>query len=104
MGLYDHIKCLYPLPTDIPNINERIFQTKSINPCLRYFEISQYGLLQLENNVENKKELIPFLFSGNIKFYTFYDEEVNEGWIEFLATFKNGKIIDEIKIIEVTKK
>ena len=111
MGLYDTIVCLHPLPTNIPNLNNRIFQTKSIlSPCLRAYQINQDGSLTIENCVNeiNKNgfeiKSIPTIFSGDIKFYTFYNDETNEGWIEFLATFKNGKLIDDIKIVEITEK
>ncbi len=107
MGLYDEIKCLYPLPINIPNLNERIFQTKSItDPCFRYFLISQDGLLVEVNDEKFKKQsyqiIVPTLFTGSIRFYSFYNEQTNEGWIEFLVSFKDGKLINDIEIIEVS--
>jgi hypothetical protein len=60
MGMFDSVRCEYPLPGDPPaNAAELEFQTKDLDCLLETFTISKEGIL------EGKEH-----FTGSINFYT----------------------------------
>ncbi len=119
MGMFDHIHCTYPLPID-----EEIaggFQTKD-TPALNLddYEIRADGTLwhqeydiedQSDPGAEGLESIAGRLarvnvrwvhcadFTGEIAFYRFADEDAATGWIEFSATFHNGRL-QELNLVE----
>lgn len=104
MGMFDTVKCRYPLP--LPEYQEREFQTKD-TPCQLYeYEIAANGhLFRKEDGA-----LMRYKFTGWINFYTSdrewswrYDRDfMNLGWIEFKAEFARGALLD-IQLVEQRK-
>lgn len=111
MGMFDNLKCSYPLP--INGLENEVFQTKDTPAqMLDLYEIRADGTLWHENydtedksdpNAEGIKRLLGCCtkvnkrwefedtFTGEIKFYTFLDD--NERlWFEFSSYFINGKL------------
>lgn len=87
MGLYDMLKCNYPLP-DLPEPKVPYsYQTKSLNSMLDNYTITKDGLLL---DWQNK----PIDFIGVINFYTSPNKTYDDDdWVEYWAKFENGKII-----------
>src|SRR5580704_6759859 len=56
MGLYDEIRWDAPLPEGHPP-DDRIFQTKSLDPCLDHFRVTPEGRLELVGNGWNDDDL-----------------------------------------------
>jgi hypothetical protein len=117
MGMFDSIRCKYPLPVE--GANALHFQTKDTDEqALDEFEIREDGTLWREDyDIEDRsdptaegllamcgmmtrvnKRWVPCTFTGEICFYTFWDEKVindddkTPGWIEFSAYFVGGKL------------
>lgn len=111
MGLYDYIRCRYPLPVEGANALE--FQTKDTDAqYLDHYEIREDGTLfheQYDPRIE-KDEKAPLGFyshrenvrweqikmTGEIRFYASGDDG---SWIEFSAYFLDGNL-REINLIE----
>jgi len=112
MGMFDNLRCEYPLPVD--GANELLFQTKDTPvQCLDLYKIDADGQLWHENyDVEDQSDpnAEGFLrlagcctrvnqrwekenFSGVITFYTALDEEDESSWVEFVAEFIDDKLI-----------
>lgn len=117
MGLYDEIKCYYPLPVE--GANNLSFQTKDTDAqYIDNYEIREDGTLwhevyDIEDRSDKTKEGVErFLgcmtcvnkrwehdvYTGEICFYTNIGKN---GWIEFSAHFVDGKL-REINLIENT--
>jgi hypothetical protein len=100
MGMYDDLRCHYPLP--VAGANERDYQTKD-TPCqyLNKYEITAEGVLR--HRVWDADEgLAPKWighpdFIGEIRFYDFKEED--GGWIEWSSYFVNG-LLKEVHLIE----
>lgn len=106
MGMFDYIKCLYPLPlpndamelnnTDFNNIT---YQTKDLENCMDYYEIRKDGTLwQEEYDIIDKSDpnakgisrifgmfsktnerMVPVKnFTGQINFYEYYICDIND--------------------------
>lgn len=100
MGLYDHIKCNYPL--DKKHIQNEQFQTKSLNCLMEEYEITEGGWLfkkceMVEGwdfNQLDEPEIMKV--TGEIVFYTFrtrkYEDKHKTYWYEYSAYFKGGKL------------
>jgi hypothetical protein len=110
MGMFDNLKCSYPLPTN-KNLQNNIFQTKH-TPAqwLDLYEIREDGTLWHETyDIEDHSDpaakgfLGKFIgcmtkvnkrwefvndFTGEIRFYTGNDKI----WTEFSSYFVNGKL------------
>jgi hypothetical protein len=109
MGLFDDLKCLYPLP--IEGANDLNFQTKSLVCYLDNYEIREDGTLWHEDydtedrsdpNAEGlrkfwgtitrvNKRWMPVLMTGEVIFYATAKENPEE-WFEFSAYFVGGKL------------
>lgn len=119
MGMFDQLRCRYPLPvTEAQNL---LFQTKD-TPAqwLDYYEIREDGTLWREDydledtrteqakaagdfrgcmaKVNKRWEPMPD-FVGEIRFYTFLDEDQQKGWVEFSSYFANGRLL-HLHVIE----
>jgi len=128
MGLYDNIKCEYPLPGKFPAELQTVwFQTKDLGSSLSDHIITSDGKLcqyryKLIYNTKkssvkfgNKKINLPsikerkflghqeLVYDGAVTFYTNFPQSLDypskaEKWYEYCAFFENGKLI---KIIQV---
>lgn len=99
MGMFDMLKCDYPLPVH-PEMQEREFQTKSLDCGLDQYLITADGKLELVRSdyicVFNSDT-----FRGEIRFY---DQELERGigldeqdfgaWREWSAIFIDGKLFN----------
>jgi hypothetical protein len=132
MGMFDYVKCEYLLPLpentgeakDI-NFNVLSYQTKDLENSLYLYTIKNDGTLWVTNhefeydkpnpksdNLEEKygkTRLVrewqeQLLYTGSISFYDLLtnDKWKNNYWIEFVATFVDGKLID-IKLLKFAK-
>src|SRR5690349_6199307 len=100
MGMFDDLRCKYPLPTR--DGAERSFQTKSLDCLMDQIEIREDGTIWREHydtedhsdpNAEGlmrfagmatrvNKEWHPLTFTGEVRFY---DGFAPDGWVEFSA-------------------
>ncbi len=124
MGLYDYLRCDYPLP--IEGSNDRTYQTKCTpSQYMDMYVISKDGKLMHEEYdtvdrsdpnaiglqaligcaARENQRLVPCNFSGSINFYDFWDSkgeiDGSKGWLEFMALFDEGQLI-KIKVVEET--
>lgn len=111
MGMFDNLRCEYPLPVD--GANELLFQTKDTPvQFLDLYKIDVDGQLWHENyevedqsdpNAEGFARLAGCCtrvnqrwekenFLGVITFYSMLDEEDESSWVEFSAEFIDGKL------------
>jgi hypothetical protein len=92
MGMFDSIRCEYPLPGDAPaNAAELEFQTKDLDCLLETFTITKDGFLEGKDH-----------FNGSINFYTsnvvaygpgIYTRDGEDAQhLSYLAVFADGKI------------
>ena len=110
MGMYDEIKCDYPLPD--AHMQNRTFQTKSFDCLLDRYTISDEGRLihnthTLELTPEDKLPYpdTPFIgmytrvetgpvdteYHGDVFFYD-WDDRSNSDLIEYQARFTDGQL------------
>lgn len=110
MGMFDYLRCQYPLP--VAGANELEYQTKDTDAqFLDSYEIRADGTLwhktyttedRSDPNADPKSLLSlmgcmtrvndqwePEPHTGAIEFYT---DDHPKGWIEFCAVFKNGAL------------
>ncbi|MCA3638997.1 MAG: hypothetical protein O9306_12460 [Beijerinckiaceae bacterium] len=114
MGMFDYVKCEYPLPH--PEMQEAVFQTKDTDAAyLKKYRITKEGRLIHETV---RYEMVPLAerpypdendwrsimgsmrsvptgdvdtkFHGALHFYTDHDGQ----WFEYFALFKDGDLID----------
>jgi hypothetical protein len=99
MGMFDYLTCHYRLP--VPGANEREYQTKD-TPCqaCNKYEITAEGTLRHQEWPTGADA--PWVehpdFAGKLRFCDFSDK--NKGWLEFVATFENGRVSNIIVIID----
>jgi len=121
MGMFDYLKCEYPLPVD--GANALNYQTKDTPAqlCDNYLIKADGSLWHLEYDVEDRSDpnaqglaaLVGLMtpinerwekenFTGEIRFYDFLidPKEKQSGWIEFSALFKHGVLIGTPSIVE----
>ena len=117
MGMFDEIRCLYPLPLE--GANARAYQTKDTPAQFTdLYEIREDGTLwheaydiedQSNPNATGIERIFgmcarvnerwePVDFTGEIRFYDFrksdpLDSTQDEGWIEWSAYFTKGQIV-----------
>ena len=114
MGMFDEIRCLYPLPLE--GANARVYQTKDTPAQFTdLYEIREDGTLwheeyDLEDQSDPNAEGIARIFgmcarvnerwepvdlTGEIRFYDFIRETLDraDGWIEWSAYFTKGKLV-----------
>lgn len=104
MGLFDELRCKYPLP--IAGANDLLFQTKSFDsPYMDQYEIREDGTIWYETYVLRHEEnadaplgfyqrrddatWVQLTTTDEVRFYT---SDANEKWIEFSAHFVGGKL------------
>lgn len=92
MGMFDEIVIRYPLP-EHPEMQNRVFQTKDLELMLERYTITKEGYLTLLSADEDGR-LVPAILnlSQTVSFYGFVDDETNEGWVEYVCQFWEGKL------------
>ena len=81
MGMFDYLRCRYPLPN--PDHQDLEFQTKSFpGPALEQFEITPDGRLLIQTWNEMN-------YTGEISFHDFTP---NKEWVEYCAVFLHGRL------------
>jgi hypothetical protein len=104
MGMYDELRCHYPLP--VPGANERDYQTKDTpSQYLYHYEITAGGVLRhkewdAEDGLGSEWIGHPE-FTGEVRFYNIKD---CGGWIEFSAYFVDGVVREMHLISDTTNK
>ena len=101
MGMFDDIKCEYPLPDDPPGI---WFQTKSLDRQLEPYAIRRDGTLWKLR--EYYEDVLPWdyeptrlRFTGIVNFYGSFDEdwlpeaERDTTWHEYDARLRRGRLV-----------
>ena len=96
MGLFDEIRCEYPLPeSGYRELPGHTFQTKSLGSGLDKYTITSDGTLiqsrRLGSEGEEKEE-IPY--HGDVYFYGSFAvrDEPGRVWIEYKARFTEGRL------------
>ena len=122
MGMFDEIRCLYPLPLE--GANARTYQTKDTPAQFTdLYEIREDGTLwheaydiedQSDPNATGIERIFgmcarvnerwePVDFTGEIRFYDFQQDDLGpsgpSGWIEWSAYFTHGKLV-AVNLIE----
>lgn len=111
MGMFDELKCEYPLPLPCP---ESVFQTKDLGRFLDWYYITKDGKLEYqdyefqETPEEKRDELglpigkkvpterVAQNYTGSINFYT--SGETPDEWYEYCALFKHGQLLEIVSI------
>lgn len=108
MGMFDNIRCKYPLPVELPNSGaDVVFQTKSLDCGMLDFEIREDGTLwgsyQVFDDDDDSHNHWVFEdeFIGEIRFYcvganlfrsALKTQYADFGWVEFSAYFVHGHL------------
>lgn len=117
MGMYDELTCKYPLPEEYANMQEREFQTKSLERLLEHYTITRDGELwfTMEERewVEDSNSVLGGYFKtlreweervedfhGDLYFYTFRVQDVPQDLVTFRARFTHGKLENIIVVPE----
>jgi hypothetical protein len=104
MGMFDTLKCEYPLPDKI--VQKDSFQTKSLECLLDNYTISKRGKLVLHRQRHNETSVKEFTidFHGDLRFYTSKGswEKDNYERFEYIARFTEGNL-QWIKRVDLEK-
>jgi hypothetical protein len=108
MGMFDYLKCSYPLPGEPPAFvtgADDDFQTKDMpDPMLDHYEITVDGRLLkdgVDTNFHGDLEFYAFnASSGPLGFYTRNGEDAE--WVEYRVRFTHGRV-ESIEEIERTR-
>jgi|SRR3989344_9472597 len=93
MGLFDEIKCEYPLPKISETLRKGWFQTKDLGCNLDKYTITKNGNLILRKT-KGKVRNVKIPFHGDIRIYTCTGSQENNNlkWYEFIARFTDGRL------------
>jgi len=94
MGLFDEIRWDAPLPEGHPP-DSRLFQTKSLDPCMDYYVVTPEGrLLLVGSGFEDGADLADREISQGIDVEFHGDMRLlsAEGYREYLARFTHGTL------------
>lgn len=89
MGLFDTIRCDYPLPN--PADNARTFQIKQFGALCEQYHIAADGTLTQRRH--DAERFDPFSFTGE---FTFYTHDGNGRWVEYVARAECG-VVREVR-------
>lgn len=87
MGMFDYVKCEYPLPHG----QDREYQTKDTHCIMGTVTITKDGDFLLYGERLEK--------TGEFYFYD-YDETENPAWVEWKVSFKDGKVVSVEEIAD----
>lgn len=125
MGMFDTIKCEYPLP--VARAQDQHFQTKDLDCCLNDYRLKLDGSLWVvEYDIEDHSDPnatglsalmgklsrvnprdVPFPHTGRVVFYSDYPvvdpatQAKGRGNVEFAAEFNKGMLVS-LEIVEHT--
>jgi hypothetical protein len=128
MGMFDSIRCDYPLPLPLevvdklPDIYEKEFQTKDFENLLDYYILTEEGEILFHQKKYEwrdddssflkgymeviEEEIIPHPFHGLLNFYcyetVYSDTSKLSGYdisVDYMAKFNNGRL-DSIEVLE----
>jgi hypothetical protein len=98
MGMFDTVKCEFPLPEKFNKYQDSLFQTKSLICAMDVYKITKEGQLWWVDNQfsdddedEPKKPPERIDLTGELRFYE-WNLQTNE-WTQFVALFIDGKMI-----------
>lgn len=109
MGMYDELTCKYPLPEEYADMQQREFQTKSLERLLDHYTITEDGELfirQAEREwvtdpnsvlggyakaIREWEERVED-FHGDLYFYTSRTRDAPKALVTFRARFTHGKV------------
>lgn len=91
MGLYDTLRCEYPLPE--PTHQRREFQTKDFERLLDEYLITRDGRLvrRARRGKSGLARDVEWPYHGDVRFYD-VDPEKDRGLIEYVARFIDGRV------------
>jgi hypothetical protein len=89
MGMFDWIRCEYPLPD--PKHQQLDFQTKDLDCLLDTYVISAAGRLIRESRRDDSTATVEYPFHGDFRFYDL-DPARDHGFIEYVARFTHGRL------------
>jgi hypothetical protein len=93
MGMFDEIRCDYPLP-ETPDDGKVQFQTKDFDCILAYYRITEEGRLVMKVRWDDTEER-NVDHHGFVNFYTCAGDR-REGtfkWWEYNAKFTDGQLV-----------
>lgn len=96
MGMYDNLKCGYPLPDK--EVQDKNFQTKDLECAMIEYEIVNGGwLFKLtdwgDGNIITLDSPRLVKHTGCVNFCTFLDhQDIHGTWYEYQAYFVKGKL------------
>lgn len=113
MGMFDTLRCHYPLPVE--GANELEYQTKDLICFMDHYEIREDGTLWHEEyDVEDKSDpnavgikrwsgcmsrvnasWVPSDYTGEVRFYSAWDDN----WLEWSAYFNDG-MLQQVNLIK----
>lgn len=94
MGMFDCIRCEYPLP--VAGAQDYEYQTKDTpNQHMDTYTITADGRLLVEEYDEPKKPRTEVILTGEVRFY---DYGKDRRWLEFSAYFVRG-LLKELHLI-----
>lgn len=87
MGMFDYLRCKYPLP--VAGDNDLEFQTKSLDCGMNRVEIREDGTIWTQEWGEVDPEWCQRKFTGEV---TFYEHTRDKKWVEYSAYFVKGQL------------
>lgn len=92
MGMFDTIRCRYPLPR--PEHQDLEFQTKDLDSLLDHYLISADGRLVRQGRViaGTADRDVTRPFHGDLRFYTSVGEPEAREWVEYVARFTHSRV------------
>lgn len=109
MGMYDELTCKYPLPEGYADMQNRQFQTKSLESSLEHYAITGEGELWITKGeyewvadpssmlggyakvIREWEERVED-YHGDICFYDFRKQAPTQDLVTFRARFTHGKL------------
>jgi hypothetical protein len=92
MGLFDTVRCEYPLPD--ARHQDLEFQTKDLDCLLGHYTITtdRRLLLHAEGGKRGLDRDIEWPLHGDLRFYTSIKDSGESVWVEYVARFTHGRV------------
>lgn len=92
MGMFDTIRCEYPLPH--PEHQDIEFQTKDLDCVLDHYLITRDGRLVRKARTWHKgpHRDVTWPIHGDVRFYEWLGKDAPQPWIEYVARFTHGRV------------